>query len=280
MKLHPSGLLGVAAVATSRGIAVVDAFNAFGQLAPLLQAKLSAFTPPPPPPSRVDTESWLDVLRYDEPPKFDVLARTVEYANCKDFDDIMTYYADDYVFRGPVVGPITAEDVRKTSEVSVGWMEQLFSLLSSDVATVFFPSISPVPRVSPLLTAMTPPHRPPPSPSPPPGRPTMPPAYIPPPSPGLQDTIGISQFANSTVRLHHRSRQSVSMLLLRTVGGYQYRGGEDRSVRLAPDECQYQVTDARYERALVSYSFENSVASPPTTHATRGGGVMTIFIVS
>ena len=54
----------------------------------------------------------------DEPPKFDVLAKTIEYAKCKDFDQIMTYYAVDYVFRGPVVGPITAEDVRKTSEVS------------------------------------------------------------------------------------------------------------------------------------------------------------------
>jgi hypothetical protein len=66
----------------------------------------------------VETESWLDVLKYDEPPKFDVLAKTIEYAKCTDFDQIMTYYAVDYVFRGPVVGPITAEDVRKTSEVS------------------------------------------------------------------------------------------------------------------------------------------------------------------
>ncbi len=47
-----------------------------------------------------------------------LLAKTIEYANCKDFDKIMTYYADDYIFHGPVVSPITAEDVQKTLEVS------------------------------------------------------------------------------------------------------------------------------------------------------------------
>lgn len=94
----------------------VDAFNVFAQFAPILQKSSASSAAVRPPPSRVETESWLDVLKYDEPPKFDVLAKTIEYANVKDFDKIMTYYADDYVFRGPVVGPITAEDVRKTSE--------------------------------------------------------------------------------------------------------------------------------------------------------------------
>ena len=50
-------------------------------------------------------------------PSFDVLAKTIEYANCKDFDTVMSYYSDDYVFRGPIIGPITAADVRKTQEV-------------------------------------------------------------------------------------------------------------------------------------------------------------------
>lgn len=65
-------------------------------------------------------------------PSFDVLAKTIEYANCKDFDTLMSYYSEDYVFRGPIFGPITAEDVRKTQEVSfcciavlfAGWMDE------------------------------------------------------------------------------------------------------------------------------------------------------------
>lgn len=117
--MYPKCLFGVVLVVSSNH--VVDALNAFAQFAPLLQQQKkssSSTAAPPPPPSQVKTESWLDVLKYEEPPKFDVLAKTIEYANIKDFDTIMTYYANDYIFRGPVVGPITGEDVRKTSEVS------------------------------------------------------------------------------------------------------------------------------------------------------------------
>lgn len=115
--MYPKCLFGVVVLVVS--LHVSDAFNAFAQFAPLLQQqKKSSSAPPPPPPSQVKTDSWLDVLKYDEPPTFDVLAKTIEYANVKDFDTIMKYYADDYIFRGPVVGPITGEDVRKTSEVS------------------------------------------------------------------------------------------------------------------------------------------------------------------
>ena len=64
----------------------------------------------------VDTESWLDVLKYDEPPKFDVLAKSIEFANCKTYDGAGAFFADDYVFRGPIIGPITAEEVRNTQE--------------------------------------------------------------------------------------------------------------------------------------------------------------------
>ncbi len=90
----------------------VDAFNAF---APLKKKSPAYNAGPPPPPSRVETESWLDVLKYDGPPKFDVLARTIEYAKLDLYSD-MSYHAEDYVFRGPIVGPITAEDVRNTQE--------------------------------------------------------------------------------------------------------------------------------------------------------------------
>jgi hypothetical protein len=108
----------------SSGIVVVDAFNSFFAAPPKSPAfsKSSGSSPPPPPPSRIDTESWLDVLTYNKEedqstPSFDVLAKTIEYANCKDFDTVMSYYSDDYVFRGPIIGPITAADVRKTQEV-------------------------------------------------------------------------------------------------------------------------------------------------------------------
>ena len=109
----------------SPGIVVVDAFNSFFAAPPKSPAfsKSSGSSPPPPPPSRIDTESWLDVLTYNKEedqstPPFDVRAKTIEYANCKDFDTVMSYYSDDYVFRGPIIGPITASDVRKTQEVS------------------------------------------------------------------------------------------------------------------------------------------------------------------
>ena len=102
----------------SGGIVVVNAFSSF--FSSPLKLPTADTVKPPPPPSRINAESWLDVLTYnkDATPSFDVLAKTIEYANCKDFDTIMSYYSDDYVFRGPIVGPITAEDVRKTQEVS------------------------------------------------------------------------------------------------------------------------------------------------------------------
>jgi hypothetical protein len=129
--MYPKCLFGVVSVVS---LHVVDAFNAFAQFAPLLQQQKkssSSTAAPPPPPSQVKTESWLDVLKYDEPPTFDVLAKTIEYANVKDFDTIMTYYADDYIFRGPIVGPITGEDVRKTSEVSYYNSHLIYEWLSS-----------------------------------------------------------------------------------------------------------------------------------------------------
>ena len=65
----------------------------------------------------VDTESWLDVLKYDEPPKFDVLAKSIEFANSnKRGTSAEEFYADDYVFRGPIIGPISFEDVKSTQE--------------------------------------------------------------------------------------------------------------------------------------------------------------------
>ena len=69
-----------------------------------------------PPPSKVDAPSWLDVLKYDEPPKFDVLAKTIEFATAKTYDEVDAFLSEDYVFRGPIIGPITSEDVKKTQQ--------------------------------------------------------------------------------------------------------------------------------------------------------------------
>lgn len=70
-----------------------------------------------PPPSTVKTrEKFLDVLKYDEEPTFDVMAQTIAFAKSKSYDEINEMFADDYVFRGSIVGPITAQDVQSTQE--------------------------------------------------------------------------------------------------------------------------------------------------------------------
>jgi len=130
------------------GIVVVNAFNSFFAAPIKVPSKNAASHPttiPPPPPSRIDTESWLDVLAYDKnddtsTPPFDVLAKTIEYANCKNYDTLTSYYSDDYVFRGPIIGPITAEDVRKTQEVRLFFSLKLsIHCLMIYVLMPFFP---------------------------------------------------------------------------------------------------------------------------------------------
>lgn len=56
----------------------------------------------------------MDYLKFDGKPTFDVLERTKEYAACKTPQEVMVYYADDYVFRGSIIGPISAQEVRDT----------------------------------------------------------------------------------------------------------------------------------------------------------------------
>jgi hypothetical protein len=83
------------------------AVNTFNEFAPLLKkssASAAAYTGPPP--SRVPTESWLDALKYVKT----LLAKTIEYAKLDLYAD-MSCHTDGYVFCGPIVGPITAEDV-------------------------------------------------------------------------------------------------------------------------------------------------------------------------
>lgn len=86
--------------------------NAFNVFAPP-KASGSAYKPKP---SQVVTESWLDTLKYPGTPTFDVMAKTIAFAECTEYSQIDKFLADDYVFRGPIIGPITAEDVRKTQQ--------------------------------------------------------------------------------------------------------------------------------------------------------------------
>uniref|UniRef100_A0A7S3L5Z9 Uncharacterized protein n=1 Tax=Amphora coffeiformis TaxID=265554 RepID=A0A7S3L5Z9_9STRA len=67
---------------------------------------------------------WLDVLKFDgQKPGFDVIAKTIEYTSQPGYirfalKDIPTeYYDKDYIFRGPIVGPINREDLVRTNSL-------------------------------------------------------------------------------------------------------------------------------------------------------------------
>eukprot|EP00562_Extubocellulus_spinifer_P015436 CAMPEP_0178569238 /NCGR_PEP_ID=MMETSP0697-20121206/16377_1 /TAXON_ID=265572 /ORGANISM="Extubocellulus spinifer, Strain CCMP396" /LENGTH=275 /DNA_ID=CAMNT_0020203475 /DNA_START=160 /DNA_END=987 /DNA_ORIENTATION=+ len=67
---------------------------------------------------------WLDVLKFDgTTPTFDVIDKTIRYTSepgYRSFNlkDIPTdYYSEDYVFRGPIVGPINREDLVRTNTI-------------------------------------------------------------------------------------------------------------------------------------------------------------------
>ena len=50
----------------------------------------------------------MDFLKFDGQPTFDVLAKTQEYIDTPQ-ERMSSYWADDYVFRGSVIGPITGK---------------------------------------------------------------------------------------------------------------------------------------------------------------------------
>ena len=95
--------------------AIIGGCSAFNAFAPVKKA-LSLSTYDGPPPSQVNTESWLDILEYDQAPNFDVLAKTIDFATKKTYEERNEFLADDYVFRGPIIGPITFSDVKKTQQ--------------------------------------------------------------------------------------------------------------------------------------------------------------------
>jgi hypothetical protein len=70
-------------------------------------------------PSKIDrtvNPHWLDyALRFEEgTPNFDVLQRTINFGNTRTSAEAVECFDDEYVFRGPIIGPITNADVRKT----------------------------------------------------------------------------------------------------------------------------------------------------------------------
>ena len=59
----------------------------------------------------------MDHLKFGgSAPTFDVLAKTKEYAAASTNEEAIAYYADDYVFRGSIIGPISGQEVADTQK--------------------------------------------------------------------------------------------------------------------------------------------------------------------
>jgi hypothetical protein len=70
-------------------------------------------------------ENWHDYLLFGgSTPTFDILEKTKEYTSTAGYrsfrlTDIPTdYYADDYIFRGPIVGPINRKELVETNTLT------------------------------------------------------------------------------------------------------------------------------------------------------------------
>lgn len=58
-----------------------------------------------------------EYLKFDKKPQFDVLAKTKEYVQSQKVGNMSEdWYADDYVLRGPVIGPISRKDLRDNQQ--------------------------------------------------------------------------------------------------------------------------------------------------------------------
>lgn len=69
--------------------------------------------------------SWMDYLKFNgATPDFDVIEKTKQYTNESGYRsfvlrDIPTdYYSDEYIFRGPIVGPVNRKDLVDTNNLS------------------------------------------------------------------------------------------------------------------------------------------------------------------
>lgn len=76
----------------------------------------SSKLPAPPPTKKISGSNFLDTLKYPGEPSFDVLQRTIEFAQSRTYEEAAEYYDKDYVFRGPIIGPITGEEVKRTQQ--------------------------------------------------------------------------------------------------------------------------------------------------------------------
>lgn len=79
---------------------------------------LSSTTSSPPAVAPTSKSPMFDYLKFDATPKFDVLAKAQKYI--KTVEDGQRpnedWYAEDYVLRGPVIGPLTRTDLADTSK--------------------------------------------------------------------------------------------------------------------------------------------------------------------
>ncbi len=65
---------------------------------------------------------WMDYLKFDKSiPTFDVIQKTIEYTSTSGYKSFSlkdippNYYSSDYIFRGPIVGPINRKDLVQTN---------------------------------------------------------------------------------------------------------------------------------------------------------------------
>lgn len=94
-----ASIITVAAACTLTSSAT--AFNAFAPMKP--KVKVSSVESKMP---------MFEYLKFDKNPKFDVLAKTQEYVASQKMGEMSEdWYAEDYVLRGPVIGPIGRKDL-------------------------------------------------------------------------------------------------------------------------------------------------------------------------
>lgn len=72
----------------------------------------------------MSSANWMDYLKFGgSKPTFDVIAKTQEYTSDPGYkafrlkDIPADFYSEDYVFRGPIVGPINRKDLVRTNTV-------------------------------------------------------------------------------------------------------------------------------------------------------------------
>jgi len=95
----------------------VESFSMFNvESLSIFNTKPTAAAPVPSKIDRTKNPQWLDVLKYDGEPTFDVLQKTMDFANARTYDELKDLYHEDYVFRGPIIGPITSQEVQRTQQ--------------------------------------------------------------------------------------------------------------------------------------------------------------------